>query len=169
MQSKVIKNHVLQGLKKSREYNFYSMEDIELINNSMKKYDELLTSDEFVFVHNDLHFDNILINDDLKIKIIDFERSLSAPKDFELDIILRMADMPWKYASEETEKYVKIEDYNNIKKYIKKYYPEIMNVKNLDKRLAIYNVLYFIKSAYKYPEDKKLKSIVINSCKKILS
>lgn len=139
------------------------------INNSLEKYNDLLASDEFVFVHNDLHFDNILVTDNMNIKIIDFERSLSAPKDFELDILLRMVDMPWKYASEQTEKYVDLKDYTNIKKYIKKYYPEIFEIENLEKRLAIYNVFYFIKSAYKYPEDNLLKDIVIESCKIILN
>ncbi len=64
---------------------------------------------------HDLHFDNILITKNMNIKIIDFERSMSAPIDFELDIFFRMIDMPWKFTSESTEKFIKPEDYINIK------------------------------------------------------
>ena len=38
-------------------------------------YQNYLKSNDFVLIHNDLHFDNIFFNDG-KIKLIDFERSM---------------------------------------------------------------------------------------------
>ena len=60
----------------------------------------------------------------MEFKVIDFERSMYAPKDFELHILYYMIRQPWKHANEECEKYTKVEDYKNIMGYIEKYYPE---------------------------------------------
>ena len=85
----------LNAYDKVNSLNIFSEEEKDLINKAYLKFDEYLDSDEFVLVHNDLHFDNIFYKDG-KIKLIDFERSLYAPKDFELDIIYRMIRKPWK-------------------------------------------------------------------------
>ena len=91
---------------KAKELNLFDNEEQELIDKAYSKFGIYLESKEFVLVHNDLHFDNIFYNDG-KIKLIDFERSIYAPKDFELDILYRMIRKPWKFASEEAEKYTK--------------------------------------------------------------
>ena len=56
-----------------------------------------------------------------------------------------MIRKPWKFASEENEKYTKLEDYKNIMMYIEKYYPELIHIDNLYERLAIYDIIYFLK------------------------
>jgi thiamine kinase-like enzyme len=121
-----------------------------------------LKSEEFVLVHNDLHFDNIFYKDG-KIKLIDFERSIYAPKDFELDIFYRMIRKPWKFASEETEKYVDIKDYSNIMNYIDKYYHELFEIDNLYIRLAIYDIVYFLEQLLEYPHLKELKDDILSA------
>ncbi len=133
-----------------------------LLEKAYSSFDKYLESDKFVLVHNDLHFDNI-IYDDGNIKLIDFERSLYAPIDFELDIIYRMIRKPWKFASEETEKYTRLEDYQNIMSYIEKYYPELMHVDNLYKRLAIYDIVYYLKQYIEYPHINELKEDILSS------
>ena len=152
--------------EKAKSLNLFSHEELELIDSAYDKFSEYLKSDEFVLVHNDLHFDNIFYKDG-KIKLIDFERSVYAPKDFELDILYRMIRKPWKFASEETEQYTKLEDYSNIMKYIEKYYPEIINIPNLYKRLAIYDMVYFMKQLVEYPHIKELKEDVIKAIKEL--
>ena len=121
-----------------------------------------LKSEEFVLVHNDLHFDNIFYKDG-KIKLIDFERSIYAPKDFELDILYRMIRKPWKFASEENEQYTKLSDYENIMSYIEKYYPELIHIDNLYKRLAIYDIVYFLKQYINAPQYDELKQDVLKA------
>ena len=135
-----------------------------MLESAYSKFDGYLQSDEFVLIHNDLHFDNVFY-DNGKIKLIDFERSIYAPRDFELDILYRMIRKPWKFASEENEQYTKLEDYENIMSYIEKYYPELIHIDNLYQRLAIYDIVYFLKQYVNAPQYDELKQDVLNAAK----
>lgn len=165
--SKYMKEEFNPLYTKSKELNIFNEEEIELLDKVYSNFDKYLESDDFVLVHNDLHFDNIFIYDG-KIKIIDFERSMYAPKDFELDIFYRMIRKPWKFASEETEEYTRLSDYENIMKYVKKYYPELTNVNNLKERLAIYDIVYFLAQLVRHPEISELKEDVLNAAKIVM-
>lgn len=67
-----IKNDFIRYYQDAIDKNLFTTEEQDIINNSMKHFDELLESDDFVLIHNDLHFDNILYKDG-NIKLIDFE------------------------------------------------------------------------------------------------
>lgn len=161
---KDIKEQFSSLYTKANALNIFNEEDQKLLNYAFSKFEKYLESDDFVLIHNDLHFDNIFINDG-KIKIIDFERSMFAPRDFELDILFRMIRKPWKFASEETEQYTDSSHYSNIMIYIEKYYPELVNVPNLYQRLAVYDIVYFLEQLVKHPELEELKNDVIFSAK----
>lgn len=154
--------------KKAKETDLFSTEELNLLDEAYNKFSELLKSEEVVLVHNDLHFDNIFYKDS-KIKLIDFERSIYAPKDFELDILYRMIRKPWKFASEDNEKYTKLSDYKNIMGYIEKYYPELIHVNNLYKRLAIYDVVYFLKQYINSPHIDELKQDILKAANIVLT
>lgn len=164
---KYITDKFINLYSKAKELNLFTKEEQKIIDNASQKFKLYLDSYDFVLIHNDLHFDNIFINNN-KIKLIDFERSMYAPRDFELDILYRMIRKPWKYASEETEKYTDQNDYQNIMKYIEKYYPKLINIQNLNKRLAIYDLIYFLKHLVNHPEVEELKNDVINAVKEII-
>lgn len=154
--------------EEAKNKSLLNEEEIEIINSAYSLFDKYLESYEFVLIHNDLHFDNILVNDG-KIKVIDFERSMYAPKDFELHILYYMIRQPWKHANEECEKYTRVEDYKNIMGYIEKYYPEIINIPNLYKRLAIYDLIYEFSHFVKIPNHyNELKEAVISATKRII-
>ena len=150
--------------EETKTLSIFTKEEQTLLEQAYSDFDKYLESDEFVFVHNDLHFDNIFV-DNGKIKLIDFERSMYAPKDFELDILYRMIRKPWKFASEETEKYTEVNQYSNIMKYIGKYYPELVNIPNLYERLGIYDMIYFLVQLVKHPELEELKKDVLEAAK----
>ena len=154
--------------EKAKESKLFSDEELILLNEAYLKFPELLKSDEFVLVHNDLHFDNVFYKDG-KIKLIDFERSVYAPKDFELDILYRMIRKPWKFASEENEQYTKLSDYENIMVYIEKYYPELVHTDNLYKRLAIYDIVYFLKQYINAPQYDELKQDVLKAAEFVIA
>ena len=153
-----------------KERNILNESDQEKLLQAYNKFDKYLESNEVVQIHNDLHFDNILI-DNYTIKIIDFERSYYAPRDYELHIIKYMVDRPWKMANEECEKYTKKEDYETIIPYIKEFYPELFNVPNLEKRLSIYLFLYELSHLVRYYPKyyDEIKGTVMNSIDKILN
>lgn len=155
-----LKNIFIPLLEQAKDKKIFDDEQINLLENVYRCFEQYLESNEFVLIHNDLHFDNIFINNGT-IKIIDFERSMYAPKDFELDILYRMIRKPWKFASEETEEYTNEKDYSNIMTYIEKYYPELINIGNLYKRLAIYDMIYFLEQYVEHPEYEDLKEDVL--------
>lgn len=142
----------------------FNEDEQKLIDKAYSRFSEFLDSNEFVLVHNDLHFDNIFYSNG-KIKLIDFERSIYAPRDFELDILYRMIRKPWKFASEEIEQYTKLSDYENIMTYIEKYYKELVSNKYLYQRLAIYDMVYFLKQYLNNPQIEELKQDIIDSAK----
>lgn len=152
---------------KAKKKDMISEDEVKVIDQAYSCFDKYLKSSLFVLVHNDLHFDNIFINDG-KIKIIDFERSMYAPTDFELDILYRMIRKPWKFASEETEPYTSLEQYSNIMPYIEKYYPELVHIDNLYKRLAIYDMVYFLEQYIDYPKHDELKEDVLAAAKIVI-
>ena len=151
---------IIEVNKLSKEYKY----KVKVIDQAYSCFDKYLKSSLFVLVHNDLHFDNIFINDG-KIKIIDFERSMYAPADFELDILYRMIRKPWKFASEETEPYTSLEQSSNIMSYIEKYYPDLVHIDNLYKRLAIYDMVYFLLLYIDYHKHDELKEDVVAAWK----
>lgn len=154
--------------EKAKELDIFSDEEQKLLEQAYYDFDKYLESDEFVLVHNDLHFDNVFV-DNGKIKIIDFERSMYAPRDFELDIFYRMIRKPWKFASEESEEYTEAGQYSNVMSYVNKYYPEIVNTANLYERLGIYDIVYFLAQLVKHPELDELKNDVLSAAKIVTS
>lgn len=159
-----IKRQFILLYENAKELNIFSKEEQELLDYAYSKFEKYLESTDFVLVHNDLHFDNIFYKDG-KIKLIDFERSMYAPRDYELDILYRMIRKPWKFASEETEQYTDSSDYTNIMLYIEKHYPKLLDLPNLSQRLAIYDMVYFLKHLVKNPEIEELKNDVISAAK----
>ncbi|MBR4177988.1 MAG: aminoglycoside phosphotransferase family protein [Bacilli bacterium] len=165
--SKYMKDKFNPSYTKSKELNIFNEEELNILDKAYSNFDKYLESNDFVLVHNDLHFDNIFVNDG-KIKVIDFERSMYAPRDFELDIFYRMIRKPWKFASEEAEEYTSLDQYKNIMGYVKKYYPELLNVNNLKERLAIYDIVYYLAHLVRHPEIDELKEDVLNAAKIVM-
>lgn len=164
--TKNIKDQFILLYEKAKKLSIFNDDEEKLLYNAYTKFEKYLESNDFVLIHNDLHFDNIFFYAG-KIKIIDFERSMYAPRDFELDILYRMIRKPWKFASEETEQYINLSDYSNIMLYIEKYYPELVNIPNLYKRLAIYDIVYFLKHLIQHPDVEELKNDVLFAIKKL--
>lgn len=165
--TKKTKDLFINLYEKAKTLNIFNYDESQLLDNAYSKFDKYLESNEFVLIHNDLHFDNIIYNNG-KIKLIDFERSIYAPRDFELDILYRMIRKPWKFASEETEEYTRLEDYEIIMNYIEKYYPEIIHIDNLYKRLAIYDIVYYLKQYINNPSITELKEDVLSAAKIVI-
>ena len=145
----------------------FSEEERNIILESLEKYDEILSDNKFCLIHNDLHFDNILIDNKQNIKLIDFNDSLVAPFDFDLRLLYMSVSLPWKWANTEMDPLQKPEDYQNLFEYIKKYYFELNDVKYLEERMLVYWVLDNFELLPRFRNNEEKERIVIN-CKKIL-
>jgi len=161
-----IKEKLIKDLNNCNSNNLFNNEEKEKLEYVIKKCSKYLESEEFGLVHSDIHFDNILIDENDNLKLIDFETSIYAPIDYELDIFLRMCNNPIKYSSEETEKFIKIEDYKNIPNYLKEYYPEIFNFKYFNIRKIIYHLEANMRLLSRFNESE-LKNIILNTTNKL--
>lgn len=165
-------NKLKNNFDKCYKLNLFSLFEKELAFDLLEKIKPSLQSEDFRLVHSDIHFDNIIFCENETIKIIDFETSIYAPIDYELDIFLRMCSNPLKYASEETEKFVKEDDYKDIEKYFRISYPEIYEGEKFDIRHQIYNLEANLRLLSRFPNNTELKNIVVdimNLLKKMLN
>ena len=163
--SENIKNKILDSFNQTTD--MFSEEEKNIILKSLDKYDEILSDNKFSLIHNDLHFDNILIDNNKNIKLIDFNDSIIAPFDFDLRLLYMSVKTPWKWANIEMNPYQKPEDYKHLFEYIKKYYKELNNVKHLDERMLVYRILDDFKLLPRFREKEAKDRILLNS-KKLL-
>lgn len=145
--------------------NYFKESEYNIILKSLNYYDLILKDNKFCLIHNDLHFDNIFKDQNNNIKLIDFNDMMIAPFDFEFRIFYMMQDRPFKWASLETEKFQKREDYINLFTYVKKYYQELNELKYLDFRMLIYEVLNDIQLLCRFNETELKERIIEDSFK----
>ena len=161
--SENIKNKILDSFNQTTD--MFSEEEKDIILKSLDKYDEILSDNKFCLIHNDLHFDNILIDNNKNIKLIDFNDSIIAPFDFDLRLLYMSVETPWKWANIEMDPYQKPEDYKHLFEYIKKYYKELNNVKHLDERMLVYRILDDFRLLPRFREKENKDRILLNSKK----
>lgn len=154
---KYIKEKVLSYYEKVKKY--FSSEEQRLIEKSFKEYDKYLSKNQFAFIHNDLHFDNIIKNEK-GLFLIDFNDAMVAPIDYEFRILYMCKDTPWKWANIEMDPYQKPEDYKNIDIYIKKYYEDFSKIEYIDKRMIIYRVLNDIGLLTRFDNDELKENVL---------
>ena len=131
-------------------------------------YDKILSENKFSLIHNDLHFDNILIDESNNIKLIDFNDSEIAPFDYDLRLLYMSKEQPWKWTNIEMEQYQKTNAYENIFEYIKKYYTALNDLKYLEERMIIYSILNDIRQLVKF-KNFELKERVLKNSQLLLS
>lgn len=156
--------HVIDKIRRLELLNESELEIVEQAISSSKKY---LVSESLSMIHGDFTFNNIFITPDNDIKVIDFEKASYAPIDFELDAILRMCREPKRYADEYAHTYIDMSDYQMIPLWIERYYPEIFDIKNLDKRLLFYDLYYNLNYLTGHINSNETKEKIIYLANKI--
>ena len=105
---------------------------------------EALDETDFRVCHTDMHFDNIMIDDDNNITILDYDRLRISSIDYELNIFNIMSKTPELVANDELKERVKKEDYSEILSMIQKDYPEMFKFDHLNERLNIYALKHYL-------------------------
>jgi len=160
-----IVNEINSSLKHIEKESLLPDEFSSAIRKFVKQNHEVLREQKMGLVYWDSHFDNILVRNNKIVGILDFERTEFLSIDFVLDIVKRMQEFPSKYMSEESEKFAKKKDYQNLLKWFEIFYPELFKFKNLDKRLALYTLEHDLKDIIGWPNVKELKEIVAKTIK----
>ena len=122
---------------KIKEKNILNDKELEIIKKSYKNFDKYLYAVNFTLIYNNLTFNDIIYNNNIKIN--SNVEEIYAPKDYQLNYIYLMIKDPNEFNERQ-----KIEDYKRVFLYIRKYYPEIVDIKYLYKRLSIYNLIYYM-------------------------
>ncbi len=112
------------------------------LKNTFSKYLDALKTDKMCPVFWDVHFDNIIVDDNFKLKaLIDLESVDVCAVDYPLFVVTKLMDDPKKYATEENEKFAMPEDYKNLRSWYEKYYPEMFKHPLLKDRIKAYILL----------------------------
>lgn len=130
------------NILKKKGFNTEPLEKFQAL-----KLKEIFKENKVGLIYNDAHFDNFIYNNG-EIKIIDFDRTRASSIDYELLIISLMLDNPRKFANEQCEKFVNLDDYKNVWQWLKKYYPSLFDFKYLSDRLFVYKFIYRLGEAY---------------------
>ncbi len=91
-------------------------------------------------VHRDLHFGNVLADEDRITALLDFEAAVAAPPDYELDQLARFLRRPALFLPDMPE--VPAAAFRGVWTGLRRAYPELFRVPDLDARLAVYALEY---------------------------
>lgn len=157
--SKRLKNEINYLLKKSNITD-------ELFDKLIELCDTYFKENNICLVHADLHFDNFILDED-KLYLLDFERSIYAPIDYDFKIFNLCLNAPWRWASEDTDMLAIESDYENLMSMFIECYDELRNVKYLNERLAVYEFIDVLKEYNKNKKEETLNKAK-NICKKLI-
>lgn len=132
---------------KINDANFLKL--LELCNTYFKDND-------YRMIHGDLHFDNFLY-DGNKLYLIDFETSKSSPIDYDFRIFNRYSEQPYRWASEKTDMLTVPSDYKKFMDLIIENYQELKNIKYLNERLSVYDIIELLETYYNTNNSYYLK------------
>jgi aminoglycoside phosphotransferase (APT) family kinase protein len=106
----------------------------------------------------DVHFDNILINDDFKLSgLIDFESIDVSSIDYRLMVVRLIQRYPHLYLSEKMEPYAKQEDYIHLMDWYQEFYSEMFTFADIDRRIDLYELLDIVSKLPDWPNAMVLR------------
>ena len=137
---KDIEKKINSLIKKGMNYNeLYSR-----IRNYVGRNIEYLDETDFKICHTDMHFDNILIDDEKNITVLDYDRLRIASIDYELNIFNVMQKTPRLIVNDKIKEKIKDNEYTGILNLLSEKYNEMFKFKDLDKRLNIYGIKHYL-------------------------
>jgi aminoglycoside phosphotransferase (APT) family kinase protein len=109
---------------------------------------------ETVLVHNDLQFNNILVDGARITGVVDFGRARWAPAELELDLLTRFTCYPWLFVPEpqEAEARVHADQMGEVAEIFVAAYPALSPTPARRKRLLLYALSYDLASLAKHPD-----------------
>lgn len=105
---------------------------------------DALDETQFRICHTDMHFDNVVIDDENNITILDYDRLRIASLDYELNIFNIMQNHPELVVHNDMKKIIEQKDYKNILGMFQKKYKEMFEFSNLDDRLNVYALKHYL-------------------------
>jgi aminoglycoside phosphotransferase (APT) family kinase protein len=98
------------------------------------------------FVHRDLHFDHILWNDDRITALLDFGSAILAPRELELDALLRFVYYPALHSD------LQPHDLEAIPRWLHEDYPLLFSEAGVEKRIKLYSIEHDLRQLVAAPD-----------------
>lgn len=164
LEDKYIQTEWLKKWQKSFDKNIELLEKYGVETGAMRDFrdnrlEKVFAKNTCGLVLNDAHFDNFILNDG-KIYVIDFDRVLYAPIDYELLVIKQMLSNPKEYANKFDKTNVQYEDYNFIYGLLKQYSPKMFESEYLTERVAVYELMLVLSRCYDDNNKKAMKQAI---------
>ena len=134
----------------------YSEQIFEEILLFVERNLESLNTTKYCICHSDLHFDNILVDENDNISILDYDRLRISSIDYELDALFTMVNSPDLILHIE-KKAIPPNAFECAIPLVLKNYPELFDFPNLQKRLSIYAIKHYLSFFEQYKEEAELE------------
>lgn len=151
-------SEIVNKLTQLSQTSVLSPKKISGIERFLKDNRGSLSQEKMGLSYWDLHFDNFLIQGNRIVGMLDFERTEIASLDYPLAFVRRMAQNPKKFVALKMEKDTDPKDYKKLIEWYEKYYPEMFEFRDLEKRLNIYSIDYTLSKLIFFPQDAELKN-----------
>jgi len=140
------------GNQKLLERGILTRQQYEDVTAIFEKHQPVLNTSAVKVNYWDIHFDNFIIREGKLTAIIDLEAVSMTALDYAMYVIRKQMAQPEKYLAEENEQYARLEDYENLEKWYRKYYPEMFDFEHFEERVTLYqmlDVLHLLKDWHK--------------------
>ncbi len=102
-------------------------------------------------IHGDLTFENVLWDGHAITAMLDFEWARLAPRDLELDILLRFCAHPYLHVAEDYEHLTKAEDYVDVPWWLAEEHPSLFDFARQIDRVRVYSIAYDVRELLLFP------------------
>lgn len=128
--------------------------------------DTYFKENKFGLIHGDLHFDNF-IYDGNKLSLLDFERYMVGPIDYDFKIFSRYDCEPHLWASAKTDMITVENDYQNLMNMFLENYQELNEIPYINERLECYKIIELLGNYKNTKNEERLEEVVdrINNLK----
>ena len=127
--------------------------DNELFNDLINMCYKYFKKNTFGLIHGDLHFDNFMY-DGTNLHLLDFERCMVAPIDYDFRIFSKYNSQPYLWASAKTDMHTVESDYQNLMSMFLENYKELNEIPYINERLDFYSIIESLEN-YKNTKNKE--------------
>ena len=153
-------------LKAIIESKILTEDQIKYLRDLKEVIPYLIKGRQRCLIHGDFHFDNVLIDNNLDCKIIDFERVKKSYLEREYDPLNRMARNPNALINNSMSIVEDKKDFATIMKYVFAHYPEI-DSEEFSNLLLLFDCLNSMMWLPKFPDFELYNEILFNKSKKL--
>lgn len=125
----------------------------EMFNDLIDICNKYFKENRFGLIHGDLHFDNFMF-DGTNLYLLDFERCMVAPIDYEFRIFSKYNSQPYLWASAKTDMLAVESDYQNLISMFLENYKELNEIPYINERLEFYSIIESLEN-YKNTKNKE--------------